>query len=101
VLGRYVRELKIITLEDAIHKMTSFPAQRLGLRDRGILKEGMKADIAVFDPDTVRDRATFEQPHQYAEGVFLVVINGEITFENSSMTSARPGRVLYGPGYRP
>jgi dihydroorotase/N-acyl-D-amino-acid deacylase len=101
VLGRYVRELKILTLEDAIRKMTSFPAQRLGLRDRGVLKEGMRADIAVFDPESVRDRATFEQPHQYAEGISLVVINGEIVFENGSMTARRPGRILYGPGHRP
>ena len=69
VLGRYVRELKTITLEDAVRKMSAFPAQRIGLADRGVLREGMKADIAVFDPATVRDTATFEQPHQYAEGV--------------------------------
>ena len=69
VLGRYVRELKIITLEDAVRKMSAFPAQRIGLNDRGVLREGLKADIAVFDPVTVRDHATFEQPHQYAEGV--------------------------------
>ena len=101
MLGRYVRELNIITLEDAVRKMTSFPAQRLGLSDRGILREGLKADIAVFDPDTVRDRATFEQPHQYSEGVSLVVINGQVVFENGSMTAERPGRILYGPGHRP
>jgi N-acyl-D-aspartate/D-glutamate deacylase len=101
VLGRYVRELKILTLEDAIRRMTSFPAQRLGLQDRGVLKERMRADIAVFDPESVRDRATFEQPHQYAEGISLVVINGEIVLENSLVTAARPGRILYGPGHRP
>jgi N-acyl-D-amino-acid deacylase len=101
VLGRYVRELKVIALEDAVRKMTAFPAQRLGLTDRGVLREGLKADIAVFDPETVRDRATYEQPHQYAEGVSLVVINGQIVFENGSMTAARPGRILYGRGYRP
>ena len=100
VLGRYVRELKIITLEDAVRKMTSFPAQRLGLVDRGVLREGMRADMAVFDPETVRDRATFEQPHQYAEGVSLVIVNGEVVFENGTMTAARPGRILYGPGHR-
>ena len=64
MLGRYVRELKTITLEDAIRKMSSSPAQRIGLADRGVLREGMKADIAVFDPLTVADKATFEQPHQ-------------------------------------
>ena len=68
VLGRYVRELKVIALEDAVRKMSSFPAQRLGLADRGVLREGLKADIAVFDPSLVGDRATFEQPHQYAAG---------------------------------
>jgi len=97
VLGRYVRELKVLALEDAVRKMTSLPAQRLGLGDRGVLREGLKADLAVFDPNVVRDRATFEQPHQYAEGVTLVVVNGEAVFENGVMTGKRPGRVLYGP----
>ena len=100
VLGRYVLDLKVITLEDAVRKMTSFPAQRLGLADRGILREGLKADIAVFNPDTVRDRATFEEPHQYSEGVSLVVVNGEVVFDNGAVTAARPGRILYGPGRR-
>jgi len=96
VLGRYVRELRVITLEDAVRKMSGSPAKRLGLDDRGRLKQGLKADLVVFDPDTVRDTATFEKPHQYAEGVALVVINGEVVFENGTMTPARPGRVLYG-----
>ena len=78
--------------------MTAFPAQRLGLADRGVLREGLKADIAVFNPDTVRDRATFEQPHQYSEGVSLVLVNGQVVFENGAVTTARPGRILYGPG---
>jgi N-acyl-D-amino-acid deacylase len=98
VLGRYVRELKVITLEDAVRKMSGSPAKRLGLADRGLLQQGLKADLVVFDPDTVRDTATFEKPHQYAEGVSLVVINGQVAFENGRMTAARPGRVLYGPG---
>jgi N-acyl-D-amino-acid deacylase len=97
VLGRYVRDLKVITLEDAVRKMSSFPAQRIGLADRGVLREGMKADIAIFDPATVRDTATFERPHQYAEGVVFVIVNGQVTFEGGKMTAARPGRVLYGP----
>jgi len=97
VLGRYVRDLKTITLEDAIRKMSAFPAQRIGLADRGVLREGLKADIAIFDPATIRDLATFEQPHQYAEGVTHVIVNGQIAFENGKMTAARPGRVLYGP----
>jgi N-acyl-D-amino-acid deacylase len=100
VLGRYVRDLKVLSLEEAIRKMSAFPAQRLGLTDRGVLREGMRADIAVFDPDRVRDLATFEQPHQFAEGVSLVVVNGQIAFDNNTMTPARPGRVLYGPGLR-
>ena len=97
VLGRYVRELKVLTLEDAVWKMTGAPAKRLRLADRGLVKEGLKADLVMFDPQTVRDTATFTQPHQYAEGVSLVVINGQIAFENGRMTAARPGRVLYGP----
>jgi dihydroorotase/N-acyl-D-amino-acid deacylase len=101
VLGRYVRELRVITLEDAIWKMSGHPAKRLGLKDRGVVQEGLKADLVVFDPDTVRDAATFTQPHQYAEGVALVAINGQIAFENGRMTAARPGRVLYGRGTSP
>ena len=100
VLGRYVRDLKVITLEDAVRKMTSFPAQRLGLFDRGVLREGLKADITIFNPDTIRDRATFEEPHQYSEGVSLVVINGEVVFDNGAVTAARPGRILHGAGTR-
>jgi N-acyl-D-amino-acid deacylase len=99
VLGRYVRDLKTITLEDAVRKMSAYPAQRLGLADRGVLREGLKADIAVFDPATVADRATFEQPHQYAVGVTQVIVNGQVAFEDGKMTSARPGRVLYGPAH--
>jgi len=96
VLGRYVRDLKILTLEDAIRKMSSYPAQRLGLRDRGVLRERMKADVVILDPAAVRDLSTFEQPHQYAQGVSLVVINGQVAFENGAITSARPGRILHG-----
>jgi dihydroorotase/N-acyl-D-amino-acid deacylase len=97
VLGRYVRDLKTISLEEAVHKMAQLPAQRLKLADRGLLKEGFKADIAIFDPATVRDTATFEKPHAYAEGVATVVVNGQVAFENGAMTAARPGRILYGP----
>ena len=80
--------------------MSAFPAQRLGLADRGVLREAMKADVVIFDPNTVRDKATFEQPHQYAEGVSTVIVNGQVAFENGKMTAARPGRVLYGPAKR-
>jgi dihydroorotase/N-acyl-D-amino-acid deacylase len=95
VLGVYVREKKTISLEDAVRKMSSFPAQRLGLTDRGLLRPGMKADIAIFDPARVRDLATFDKPHQYAEGFSYVIVNGQIVFEVGVMTAARPGRVLY------
>jgi N-acyl-D-amino-acid deacylase len=96
VLGVYAREKGILTLEDAVRRMSSFPAARLGLVDRGLLSAGMKADIAVFDPMRVRDTATFEKPHQYAEGFSHVIVNGLVVFENGAMTPARPGRVLYG-----
>jgi N-acyl-D-aspartate/D-glutamate deacylase len=98
VLGVYVREKKTLTIEEAVRKMSAFPAARLGLTERGLLRTGMKADLVVFDPDRVRDTATFQKPHSYAEGVSLVVVNGEVVFENGVMTSARPGKVLYGPG---
>jgi N-acyl-D-amino-acid deacylase len=100
VLGLYVREKHVLTLEDAVRKMTSFPAARLGITDRGLLRPGMKADIAIFDPARVRDTATFEQPHQYAEGFAYVLVNGTVIVEGNDMTAARPGRVLYGPGRR-
>jgi dihydroorotase/N-acyl-D-amino-acid deacylase len=100
LLGRYVRDLHVISLEEAIRKMSAFPAQRIGLADRGVLREGMKADIAIFDPNTVRDLATFERPHQYAEGVSQVIVNGQVAFENGTMSAARPGRILLGPAAR-
>jgi dihydroorotase/N-acyl-D-amino-acid deacylase len=99
VLAVYVREKKLLTLEEAIRKMSSLPAARLGLGDRGLLRPGMKADLVVLDPVTVRDRATFEKPHQYAEGVSLVVVNGVVVLDGERMTGARPGRVLRGPGF--
>jgi N-acyl-D-amino-acid deacylase len=98
VLAVYVREKKILSLEEAIRKMSSFPAARLGLSDRGLLRPGMKADIAVFDPAGVRDLATFDKPHQYAAGFSYVIVNGQVVFESGAMTAARPGRVLYGRG---
>lgn len=98
VLAVYVRERAVLALEEAVRKMTSFPAQRLGLADRGLLRPGLKADITVFDPARVRDAATFAQPHRYAEGFSLVLVNGEPVFDGEAMTDARPGRVLYRPG---
>jgi dihydroorotase/N-acyl-D-amino-acid deacylase len=95
VLAVYVREKKTLTLEEAVRKMSGFPAQRLGLLDRGVLRPGMKADIAVFDQAKVRDTATFDKPHSYAEGFSFVLVNGQIVFEAGAMTAARPGMVLY------
>ena len=100
VLGRYVRERGVLTLEEAVRKMSGATAQRLGLQDRGLLREGFVADVAVFDPERVVDRATFEQPHQYAEGVEYVLVNGVVVVDGGEHTGARPGRVLYGPGRR-
>lgn len=94
VLGRYVREQHALTLEDAVRKMSGFAAARLGLVDRGLLRPGLKADITIFDPATVRDTATFERPHSYAEGVFLVFVNGQLIVQADAMTEARPGTVL-------
>jgi len=98
VLAVYVRERGVLTLAEAVRKMTSFPAARLGLDDRGVVRPGMKADLAVFAPARVRDAATFEKPHRYSEGFSVVVVNGEIVLEDGGVTASRPGRVLYGPG---
>lgn len=97
VLGRYVRELKVITLQEAIRKMTSFPAQRLGLFDRGLIRPGMVADLVLFDENEIADKATFENPHQYAVGVKSVLVSGEVIFDGKAMTAARPGKILKGP----
>ncbi|MCC6585670.1 MAG: D-aminoacylase [Bryobacterales bacterium] len=99
VLSRYVRERNAITLEEAIYKMSGFPAARFGLMDRGLLRPGMKADIAVFDPATVRDKAEFGNPHQYAEGFTHVLVNGQFELRDAKMTGTLAGRVLYGPAH--
>ncbi len=96
VLGRYVRERMVLTLEDAVRKMTSFPAARLGLADRGVLKVGTIADITVFDAATIADKATFADPHHYSEGVEYVLVNGQLTVAKGVHTGARAGRVLRG-----
>lgn len=98
VLGRYVRELKLISLEDAIRKMTSLPAQTFNLRDRGLIREGFAADLVIFDETKVTDKATFDQPHQYAEGFSTVIVNGRVVFGDGKMTGEMPGAALYGPG---
>ena len=100
VLGRYVRELQVITLPDAVKKMTSMNADKLGITDRGRLKEGLAADVAVFDQDRVIDRATFERPHQFPVGIRYVIVNGVVTSDNEQHTGALAGRVIYGPGRR-
>ena len=94
VLGVYVRDKHVLTLEDAVRKMSSFPAWRMGLRDRGLLRPGMKADVVVFDAATIADRATFEKPHQYADGVSTVIVNGRVTLDAGRMTGDRGGRTL-------
>ncbi|GLC25673.1 N-acyl-D-amino-acid deacylase family protein [Roseisolibacter agri] len=94
VLGRYVREQRLLPLETAVHKMTGMPAARLGLRDRGVLRAGAMADVVVFDAATVRDQATFEAPHQYPVGIRTVVVNGVVAVDGGTPTGARAGRVL-------
>ena len=100
ILGRYVRDEKLLSLETAIHKMTGAPAARVGLRDRGLIREGMFADITVFDPGKVIDRATFEMPNQYPAGIEYVLVNGQISVDKGQRTAALAGRVLRGPGYK-
>ena len=94
VLGRYVREMKVISLEEAVRKMTSLPASILGLTNRGSIKEGMWADLVIFDPSTVADRATFEEPFQYPVGISTVLVNGTVVLDEGKHTNARPGKVL-------
>jgi len=100
VLGHYARELKVLPLEEAVRKMTSFPAQRLNLTDRGVIKEGNVADITIFDADRVIDKATFEKPHQYPEGIEYVIVSGVVTVDPNGMTGKRAGKVLRGTDYR-
>jgi N-acyl-D-aspartate/D-glutamate deacylase len=100
ILGHYVREEHVLTLEEAIRKMTSKAAARVHLSDRGLLRPGMKADITIFDPATIRDVSTFEDPKHYATGVKHVFVNGRRVLADGVMTPERPGRPLRGPGYR-
>jgi len=101
ILRKYVREDKALTLEDAIRKMSALPAQRMRLTDRGVLKAGMWADVVIFDPVTVRDLATFDNPNQLSEGMAYVLVNGIPVIDQSKMTGALPGKVLRGAGYVP
>ncbi|MBC7090670.1 MAG: amidohydrolase family protein, partial [Nitrososphaeria archaeon] len=97
VLKKYVREEKILTLEDAIRKMSSFPAQKLGLKDRGMVREGFWADIVVFDIRRVADRATYDNPHQYPDGIEYVIVNGKVVVEKCVHKLTLPGNVLFRP----
>jgi N-acyl-D-amino-acid deacylase len=99
-LGRYVRDEKIVTLEEGIRRLTTLPAGNLGIKERGRIAEGYFADVVVFDPATIQDHATYEKPHQYATGVVHVFVNGTQVLKNSEHTGAKPGRVVRGPGYR-
>jgi N-acyl-D-amino-acid deacylase len=101
ILGRYVRDQKVITLEEAIRRMTSLAAQKFQLKDRGLIREGMMADIVVFDDKEVNDKATFENPHQYSTGFKFVLVNGQVVIDNGSHTGTRSGQPLYGPGHQP
>jgi N-acyl-D-amino-acid deacylase len=101
VLGTYVRELGLVTLEDAVRKMTSLPAQTFGLRDRGLVREGMAADLVIFDEASVADPSTFESPHQYAVGFQYVIVGGQTVLEAGTLTKVRPGQALRGAGAAP
>ena len=101
ILRKYVREEKKLSLEDAIRKFSALPAQRIRFTDRGVLKEGMWADVMVFDPATIKDVATFAEPNQLSQGMEYVLVNGVSVIDQGKMTGARPGKVLRGPGYQP
>jgi N-acyl-D-amino-acid deacylase len=101
ILRKYVREEKKLTLEDAIRKFSALPAQRMRLIDRGVLKKGMWADVVVFDPETISDVATFDDPNRLSKGMDDVLINGTLVIENGKMTGVLPGKVLRGAGYAP
>lgn len=100
VLGEYVGEREILTLEDAIRKMTSLPAQTMRIRDRGLIKEGFWADLTIFDPAEVKDTASFADPHQYSQGIVYVLVNGKMVMENGQFTGERPGKIIKGQGYK-
>jgi dihydroorotase/N-acyl-D-amino-acid deacylase len=100
ILGHYARDEKVLPLEDAVRKATSAVATRLSIPDRGLLREGFFADVAVFDPNAIADHSTFEQPHQLSTGVRHVFVNGALVVRDGKHTGAKPGRVLRGPGSR-
>jgi N-acyl-D-amino-acid deacylase len=100
LLGKYVREDKALTLEEAVRKLTSQPAENLGIKERGRLAQGFFADLAVFDPAKIADHATFDKPHQYATGMRHVFVNGVQVLQDGEHTGAKPGRVVRGPGWK-
>ena len=100
LLGKYVRKERVIPLQEAIRKLTSLPAANLQIKKRGLLKSGYFADIVVFDPATIADKASYEQPHQYAVGVEHVFVNGGHVLRNGEHTGATPGRFVKGPGWK-
>src|SRR6185295_1473062 len=101
VLGYYVRDQRVLTLEEAVRKMASLPAQILGLRDRGQIREGFAADVVVFDPAAVGETNSFEKPKSYAQGVDYVLVNGVVVIDKGQHTGAKPGRPLMSAGARP
>ena len=98
ILGKYVRDEKVLSLEQAVWRMTSLPASRMRLPDRGIVRPGMAADLVAFDPDRVRERSTYTDPTHYSEGIPYVAVNGQLVVDDGRITKARPGRILKGPG---
>jgi N-acyl-D-amino-acid deacylase len=101
ILGKYVREEKVLTLENAVHRMTGLSAAQMGIRDRGLVRDGQQADLVIFNPDTIADTATYERPHNYPIGIDYVVVNGVVALNPNGLTGARPGRPLYGPARQP
>jgi len=101
VLGKYVREDKLLTVQEAVHRMTGAAATQMGIRDRGLIRERYLADLVVFNPATVKDNATYERPHQYPTGIDYVVVNGVVVLDPKGLPGARPGRPLYGPAKQP
>ena len=98
IIRRYVIERGVLSLPEAIRKMTSWPATRMRLDDRGVIRDGMWADVVIFDLERIDDRATYDEPVLYPEGIDYVLVNGRIVIDNGTHTGARPGHVLYGPG---
>ncbi len=101
LLGKYVRDEQVMTLQEAVSRLTSLPASNLKLIKRGSLQVGNYADVVIFNPDSVRDKATFDEPHQYAEGILHVFVNGVQVLDNGNHTGLTPGRCIRGPGWKP